>query len=69
MSGLAEPMVGLRVPDAALKHAQARARHELAILDTPRADRFARAVRLARRLFDVPIVAVSLISDDDRGRR
>jgi hypothetical protein len=35
MSGLAEPMVGLRVPDAALKHAQARARHELAILDTP----------------------------------
>jgi hypothetical protein len=64
MSGLAEPMVG-----AALKHAQARARHELAILDTPRADRFARAVRLAQRLSDVPIVAVSLISDDDRGRR
>ena len=56
MSGLADPMVGLRVPDAALKDAQARARHELAILDTPREDRFARAVRLARRLFDVPIV-------------
>jgi hypothetical protein len=59
-------MVGVRVTDAALTQAQARARHELAILDTPREDRFARAVRLARRLFDVPVVAVSLISDDGR---
>ena len=56
MSRLAEPVAGVRVADA-MQHAHAQARRELAIPDTPRKDRFARAVRLARRLFDVPIVA------------
>jgi serine phosphatase RsbU (regulator of sigma subunit) len=41
-----------------------RALRELSILDTPPEERFDRVVRLARRLFDVPMVAVSLVDDD-----
>lgn len=41
-----------------------RAQRELSILDTPQEDRFARVVRLARRLFGVPMVVVSLIEAD-----
>lgn len=37
--------------------------HRLGILDTPREERFDRVVRLAQRLFDVPMVAISLIDD------
>jgi hypothetical protein len=36
----------------------------LNLLDTPPEDRFDRIVRLAQRLFDVPMVAVNLIDDD-----
>src|SRR3954447_3973642 len=36
----------------------------LQILDTPREERFDRIVRLARRIFDVPIALVSLIDAD-----
>jgi diguanylate cyclase (GGDEF)-like protein len=38
--------------------------HSLNILDTPAEERFDRLTRLARRLFDVPIAAVSLIDSD-----
>jgi hypothetical protein len=37
---------------------------ELGLLDTPPEERFDRVVRLAKRLFDVPTVAVTLIDDD-----
>ena len=37
---------------------------ELGLLDTPPEERFDRVVRLAKRLFDVPTVAVNLIDDD-----
>ena len=40
--------------------------HQLEVLDTPREERFDRVVRLAQRLFDVPMVAISLI---DEGRQ
>jgi len=40
--------------------------HQLEILDTPREERFDRVVRLAQRLFDVPMVAISLL---DEGRQ
>jgi hypothetical protein len=43
-----------------------RAQRELQILDTPREDRFARVVRLARRLFGVPMVVVALVENDGR---
>ncbi|MEO5709731.1 MAG: SpoIIE family protein phosphatase [Nocardioidaceae bacterium] len=43
-------------------------RHEalasLAILDTPREERFERLVRLTQKMFDVPMAMVSLIDDD-----
>jgi len=35
----------------------------LKILDTPRAERFDRLVRLAARLLDVPISAISLVAE------
>ena len=41
--------------------ARIAALHALRILDTPPEQRFDRLTRLARRLFDVPIAAVSLI--------
>lgn len=37
---------------------------ELHVLDTPREERFDRVVRLAQRLFDVPMVAIGLIDED-----
>ena len=37
---------------------------ELGLLDTPPEERFDRVVRLAKRVFDVPTVAVNLIDDD-----
>lgn len=44
--------------------ARLRALRDLAILDTPREERFDRLVRLAQRVFDVPMVAVNLIDED-----
>ena len=38
--------------------------HTLALLDTPADERFDRLVRIAKQLFDVPIVLFSLIDDD-----
>jgi PAS domain S-box-containing protein len=38
--------------------------HNLKLLDTPSEDRFDRIVRLATRLFDVPISAISLVDSD-----
>src|ERR671921_1502127 len=38
--------------------------HQLEILDTPREERFDRVVRLAQRLFDVPMVAISLLDEN-----
>jgi hypothetical protein len=38
--------------------------HELGLLDTPVEERFDRVVRLAKRIFDVPTVAVNLIDAD-----
>ena len=41
-----------------------RALAALNILDTPREERFDRLVRLAQRMFDVPMAMVSLIDQD-----
>jgi hypothetical protein len=38
--------------------------YELGLLDTPPEERFDRVVRLAKRIFDVPTVAVNLIDED-----
>ncbi|WP_151082561.1 PP2C family protein-serine/threonine phosphatase [Nocardioides cynanchi] len=38
--------------------------YELGLLDTPPEERFDRVVRLAKRIFDVPMVAVNLIDED-----
>jgi diguanylate cyclase (GGDEF)-like protein len=41
-----------------------RALHSLRVLDTPAEERFDRITRMAKRLFDVPIVLVSLVDSD-----
>jgi serine phosphatase RsbU (regulator of sigma subunit) len=41
-----------------------RALTALRVMDTPREERFDRVVRLAQRLFDVPMVAISLLDAD-----
>jgi len=46
------------------ERARLEALRELGLLDTPPEERFDRVVRLAKRLFDVPIVALNLIDDD-----
>jgi hypothetical protein len=46
------------------ERARLEALRELGLLDTPPEERFDRVVRLARRLFDVPTVAVNQIDDD-----
>jgi len=46
------------------EQARLEAVRELGLLDTPPEERFDRVVRLAKRLFDVPIVAVNLIDGD-----
>lgn len=46
------------------ERARLEALRELRLLDTPPEERFDRVVRLAKRLFDVPTVAVNLIDDD-----
>jgi hypothetical protein len=46
------------------ERARLEALRELGLLDTPPEERFDRVVRLAKRLFDVPTVAVNLIDDD-----
>jgi stage II sporulation SpoE-like protein/GAF domain-containing protein len=46
------------------ERARLEALRELGLLDTPPEERFDRVVRLAKRLFDVPVVAVDLIDDD-----
>ncbi len=44
--------------------ARLRALGSLNLLDSPREERFDRVVRLAKRMFDVPIVAVTLVDQD-----
>lgn len=44
--------------------ARLQALRDLQLLDTASEDRFDRVVRLAQRLFDVPMVAVTLIDED-----
>ena len=46
------------------ERARLEALRELGLLDTPAEERFDRVVRLAKRLFDVPLVALNLIDDD-----
>jgi hypothetical protein len=46
------------------EQARIEAVRELGLLDTPPEERFDRVVRLARRLFDVPTVAVNLVDGD-----
>ena len=46
------------------EQARVEAVRELGLLDTPPEERFDRVVRLARRLFDMPTVAVNLIDHD-----
>jgi hypothetical protein len=46
------------------ERARLEAVRELGLLDTPPEERFDRVVRLAKRLFDVPTVALNLIDDD-----
>jgi Stage II sporulation protein E (SpoIIE)/GAF domain len=47
-----------------VEQARVEAVRELGLLDTPPEERFDRIVRLAKRLFDVPAVAVNLIDHD-----
>jgi hypothetical protein len=44
--------------------ARLEALRELGLLDTPPEERFDRVARLAKRLFDIPVVAINLIDDD-----
>jgi len=46
------------------ERARTDALRDLGLLDTPPEERFDRVVRLAKRLFDVPVVALNLIDDD-----
>jgi Stage II sporulation protein E (SpoIIE)/GAF domain len=46
------------------ERARLEALRELGLLDTPPEERFDRVARLAKRLFDVPVVALQLIDDD-----
>jgi hypothetical protein len=46
------------------ERARTDALRDLGLLDTPPEERFDRVVRLAKRLFDVPLVALNLIDDD-----
>ncbi len=54
----------LDLADATDSRHRARALHALNVLDTPREQRYDRIVRLAQRMFDVPMVAVNLIDAD-----
>lgn len=47
-----------------LERERLHALHALQLLDTPPEERFDRVVRLAQRLFDVPIAAVNLVDAD-----
>ena len=47
-----------------IEQSRVEAVRELGLLDTPPEERFDRVVRLAKRLFDVPTVAVNLIDHD-----
>lgn len=49
---------------SATEQVRVKALHDLDLLDTPAEERFDRVVRLAQRLFDVPMVAVNLIDAD-----
>ncbi len=53
-----------RAPPAPNEAGRLRALRGLSLLDTPAEERFDRITRLAARLFDVPIVLVSLVDDD-----
>lgn len=53
----------LELADAAARR-RVHALHALNVLDTPREQRYDRIVRLAQRMFDVPMVAVNLIDAD-----
>ncbi|MBI9113851.1 PP2C family protein-serine/threonine phosphatase [Sanguibacter suaedae] len=46
-----------------------RALQSLDVLDTPREERFDRVTRLAQRVFDVPMVSVTLIDEDRQWRK
>ncbi len=48
----------------AAERGRVSALHRLHVLDTPPEERFDRVVRLAQRLFDVPMVAVNLVDTD-----
>ncbi|HEV2634982.1 MAG TPA: GAF domain-containing sensor histidine kinase [Actinocrinis sp.] len=58
-----DPNQGL-VTDPGLEEDRLAALHALAILDTPREERFDRITRTAQRLLDAPIVMVSLVDRD-----
>ena len=54
----------LQPQDLSTEHRRIRALHGLDILDTAPDERFDRLTRLAQKLFDVPIAAVSLVDID-----
>ena len=53
-----------KAPDPENEIQRLAALHALNILDTPREERFDRVTRIAQALFDVPIVAVSLVDEN-----
>ncbi len=53
----------LTPPDHPGEAERLRSLRSLNVLDTPAEDRFDRITRLARRMFDVPIVAISLVDE------
>lgn len=56
--------MSLELADATTARRRVHALHALNVLDTPREQRYDRIVRLAQRVFDVPMVAVNLIDAD-----
>ncbi len=53
-----------RPKPAPTEEARLAALHSLSILDTPPEDRFDRLTRLAKRVFDVPVVLISLVDSN-----
>ena len=56
--------MSLELADATTSRQRVEALHALNVLDAPREQRYDRIVRLAQRVFDVPMVAVNLIDAD-----
>lgn len=64
VEGMASDVPDTAATAEATEAARVQALHALDILDTPREERYDRIVRLAQRVFDVPMVAVNFVDAD-----